>query len=141
MSFLVLQAYLKLIHFDLYLARKDFATLYNKVRQYPIANTWEKIVQAYVPKAYPNMKLDGVITETGAGDHAIISRRGRARPGDADRSRELAERPGWAWLLPFRRLDDIEFRVYDGMPHNICDAVPDRCAEDVRDFLRRRFGD
>jgi 3-oxoadipate enol-lactonase len=40
---------------------------------------------------------------------------------------------------PFRRLDDVEFRVYDGLPHNICDAVPDRCAEDVRDFLRRRF--
>jgi len=42
---------------------------------------------------------------------------------------------------PFRRLADVEFRVYDGMPHNICDAVPDRCAEDVRDFLHRRFGD
>jgi len=41
---------------------------------------------------------------------------------------------------PFRRLPDVEFRVYDGMPHNICDAVPDRCAADVRDFLRRRFG-
>jgi len=41
---------------------------------------------------------------------------------------------------PFRRLGDVEFRVYDGLPHNICDAVPDRCAEDVRDFLRRRFG-
>jgi 3-oxoadipate enol-lactonase len=40
---------------------------------------------------------------------------------------------------PFRRLGDVEFRVYDGLPHNICDAVPDRCAEDVRDFLRRRF--
>jgi pimeloyl-ACP methyl ester carboxylesterase len=42
---------------------------------------------------------------------------------------------------PFRRLGDVEFRVYDGLPHNICDAVPDRCAEDVRDFLRRRFGE
>jgi 3-oxoadipate enol-lactonase len=40
---------------------------------------------------------------------------------------------------PFRGLGDVEFRVYDGLPHNICDAVPDRCAEDVRDFLRRRF--
>ena len=38
MAFLVLQAYLKLIQFDLYLARKDFATVYNKVRHYPIAN-------------------------------------------------------------------------------------------------------
>lgn len=38
MSFLVLQAYIKLIHFDLYLARGDFAALYNKVRHHPIAN-------------------------------------------------------------------------------------------------------
>jgi pimeloyl-ACP methyl ester carboxylesterase len=42
---------------------------------------------------------------------------------------------------PFRRLGDVEFRVYDGLPHNICDAVPDRCAADVRDFLHRRFGE
>ncbi len=40
---------------------------------------------------------------------------------------------------PFRKLPDVEFRTYDGMPHNICDAVPDRCAADVQDFLRRRF--
>jgi 3-oxoadipate enol-lactonase len=40
---------------------------------------------------------------------------------------------------PFHRLADVEFRVYDGLPHNICDAVPDRCATDVRDFLARRF--
>lgn len=41
---------------------------------------------------------------------------------------------------PFRRLADVEFRIYEGLPHNICDAVPDRCAGDVRDFLRVRFG-
>ena len=40
---------------------------------------------------------------------------------------------------PFRRLQDVEFHTYEGMPHNICDAVPDRCALEVRDFLRRRF--
>ncbi len=40
---------------------------------------------------------------------------------------------------PFRRLADVEIRVYDGMPHNICDSVPDRCAADVREFLHRRF--
>jgi len=38
MFFLVLQAYAKLIHFDLYLARGNFAALYNKVRRYPIAS-------------------------------------------------------------------------------------------------------
>ena len=33
---------------------------------------------------------------------------GRKRPGDRDRTRELAKRPGWSWLRPFRRLDDYE---------------------------------
>jgi pimeloyl-ACP methyl ester carboxylesterase len=41
---------------------------------------------------------------------------------------------------PFHRLGDVEFRTYEGMPHNICDAVPDRCAADALEFLRRRFG-
>lgn len=36
MSFLVLKAYLKLIHFDLYLARGNFAALHHKVRDYPV---------------------------------------------------------------------------------------------------------
>src|SRR6266404_1319183 len=36
MSFLLLEAYLKLIHFDLYLARGNFAALYDKVRNYPV---------------------------------------------------------------------------------------------------------
>ena len=40
---------------------------------------------------------------------------------------------------PFRRLADVETHIYEGLPHNLCDAVPDRCATDVRDFLQRRF--
>jgi 3-oxoadipate enol-lactonase len=41
---------------------------------------------------------------------------------------------------PFQRLiTDVEMRVYEGAPHNICDAFPDRCAGDVLDFLGRRF--
>jgi hypothetical protein len=36
MSFLVLKAYLKLIQFDLYLARGNFAALYRKVRNCPL---------------------------------------------------------------------------------------------------------
>ena len=36
MRFLVLKAYLKLIQFDLYLARGNFAALYEKVRKYPL---------------------------------------------------------------------------------------------------------
>jgi len=35
MSFLVLKAYLKLIYFDLYLARGNFSALYDKARGYP----------------------------------------------------------------------------------------------------------
>ena len=42
---------------------------------------------------------------------------------------------------PFRRLvPDVEMRVYEGAPHNICDAFPERCAGDALDFLTRRFG-
>lgn len=37
MLFLTLQAYLKLIQFDVYLARKNFAALYNRVRRHPLA--------------------------------------------------------------------------------------------------------
>jgi rhamnose transport system substrate-binding protein len=36
--------------------------------EYPIARTWKKIVENYVAKAYPKMKLDGVASETGADD-------------------------------------------------------------------------
>jgi hypothetical protein len=39
MSLLVLQAYLRLIHFDLYLARDNFAELHDKVRNYPVGKT------------------------------------------------------------------------------------------------------
>jgi pimeloyl-ACP methyl ester carboxylesterase len=33
------------------------------------------------------------------------------------------------------RIADCEFIVYEGLPHNITDAVPDRCAEDLKRFL------
>ena len=39
MSFLILNAYLKLIRFDLYLARGNFAVLYDKVRKHPVEKT------------------------------------------------------------------------------------------------------
>jgi 3-oxoadipate enol-lactonase len=38
------------------------------------------------------------------------------------------------------RIPDVEVVSYEGMPHNICDSLPDRCADDVLAFLRRRFG-
>jgi 3-oxoadipate enol-lactonase len=39
-----------------------------------------------------------------------------------------------------KTIPDVEFISYEGMPHNICDAVPDRCVDDVLAFLERRFG-
>lgn len=39
------------------------------------------------------------------------------------------------------RIPDSQAITYEGMPHNICDAVPDRCAADVIAFLRWRFGE
>jgi len=39
MSFLVLRAYLKLIYFDCYLIRGNFAALYRKVRSCPVARS------------------------------------------------------------------------------------------------------
>lgn len=39
MSFLTLRAFLKLIYFDVYLARGNFAALYSKVHNYPIGET------------------------------------------------------------------------------------------------------
>jgi hypothetical protein len=52
MHFLVLKAYLKLIQFDIYLIRGDFATLYDKVRRYrvakrtPVPHAIERVVAA-----------------------------------------------------------------------------------------------
>jgi rhamnose transport system substrate-binding protein len=41
--------------------------------EFPVADAWEKIVQDYIPKAYPSMKLDAVIRGSGAGDQTEIS--------------------------------------------------------------------
>lgn len=32
-------------------------------------------------------------------------------------------------------ISNVEFIVYDGLPHNITDALPDRCAEELKGFL------
>ena len=52
MSFLTVRAYLKMIYFDLYIARGNFSALYNKVRNCPVRraqqahDTVEKICAA-----------------------------------------------------------------------------------------------
>ena len=33
------------------------------------------------------------------------------------------------------KIPDCEFVVYEGLPHNITDAVPDRCAQELKRFL------
>ena len=34
------------------------------------------------------------------------------------------------------KIPDCELISYEGLPHNICDIVPDRCAADILAFLR-----
>jgi Transglutaminase-like superfamily len=52
MSFLLMQAFSKLLYFDLHLSRGDFATIYETVRSYPLGtakperNTVERINRA-----------------------------------------------------------------------------------------------
>jgi pimeloyl-ACP methyl ester carboxylesterase len=38
------------------------------------------------------------------------------------------------------RIRDLRVLLYEGQPHNLSDAVPDRVAEDLLAFLRERFG-
>ena len=40
--------------------------------EFPIAHFWARTVAAYIPRTYPNMKSDGLVTETGAGDQAEV---------------------------------------------------------------------
>ena len=37
------------------------------------------------------------------------------------------------------RIPDCDMVSYPGLPHNICDTVPERCDDDILAFLRRRF--
>jgi hypothetical protein len=48
--------------------------------------------------------------ERSAAEHGRLQRmpKPRLQTGDADRTPELAHRPGWAWLRPFQQLDEYE---------------------------------
>jgi len=48
--------------------KKGEYAIIDEQSEYPIARTWKKIVENYIPKAYPNMKLDGVASEIGTHD-------------------------------------------------------------------------
>ena len=43
------------------------------------------------------------------------------------------------YQLMRERIPDCELLSYEGLPHNICDIVPERCAADIIEFLHRRF--
>ena len=56
---------------------------------------------------------DGELGEAIAEHRASVAgrdRRRRRETGERDRSRELEATPGWAWLRPFKRLDEYERR-------------------------------
>ena len=44
-------------------------------------------------------------------------------------------RPVEEYRLMERKIPGCEFIIYEGLPHNITDAVPDRCAEELKRFL------
>jgi rhamnose transport system substrate-binding protein len=50
------------------IGKKGEYAILDEQGEFPIAKTVKKVVAAYIPKAYPEMKLDGMLTETGAGD-------------------------------------------------------------------------
>jgi rhamnose transport system substrate-binding protein len=43
--------------------------------QFPIADRWTRIVEGYVKKTYPDMKLDGVVSDTGSGGPPEVASR------------------------------------------------------------------
>ncbi|QDL38661.1 alpha/beta fold hydrolase [Rhodoferax sediminis] len=45
-----------------------------------------------------------------------------------------------AYEVMRQRIPDIQAVTYEGLPHHITDGVPDRCVDDVKTFLRWRFG-
>jgi hypothetical protein len=52
-----------------------------------------------------------VLEETPALGGVVRPRRERRLTGERHRARELRHQPGWAWLRPFRRLDEYERAV------------------------------
>src|SRR3954451_11903718 len=58
---------------------------------------------------------EGVLGEAIADHRASVDRR-RRRPrdtGERNRTQELRGSPGWAWLRPFRRLDEYEIAMLE----------------------------
>jgi rhamnose transport system substrate-binding protein len=54
------------------MGRKGEYAIFDERGEYPVVETWKTVVERYVARAYPRLKLDGVATETGAGDEAEV---------------------------------------------------------------------
>jgi ABC-type sugar transport system substrate-binding protein len=54
------------------IGKKGEYAILDEQGEFPIAERWKRIVAAYILKAYPKMKLDGMLTETGVGDQNEI---------------------------------------------------------------------
>ena len=54
------------------IGKKGEYAIIDEQGEYPIAQTWKKIVEHYIPKAYPNMTLDGAVSEIGTHDQTEV---------------------------------------------------------------------
>ena len=124
MSFLVLKAYLKLIHFDLYLARGNFAALYDKIRSYPVA------AHAPAPDAIENICSAVDIACIWFWKEVLCLQRSAATACLLKRYGVQAQMVIGAQQMPFKAHAwvEVEGRVVNDKPHTPeMYAVLDRC--------------
>jgi hypothetical protein len=83
------------------------------------ARAWDRYTGARRPRAATvrelntlRAMLEASITLEEAPEEG--RRRGRRENGESHRARELRYQPGWAWLRPFRRLDEYD-RALSGL--------------------------
>jgi hypothetical protein len=82
-------------------ARRATQRELNTLRAMLEASLWYDPEEADVAEAAAELRERGKAREA-------EKARERRDTGERDRSRELRQRPGWAWLRVFRRLDDWE---------------------------------
>ena len=67
-----------------------------------------RVLRAQLEASLVDEDVPGGELQTAVADHRALIERRNARAGDPDRSRELRDKPGWAWLRPSRRYDEYE---------------------------------
>jgi hypothetical protein len=84
------------------------------------ARAWDRYTRARRPRPATDrevmtlrtmLEASIVLEETPALSGVELPRRERRPTGERHRARELRRQPGWAWLRPFRRLDEYERAV------------------------------